>query len=124
MSVYTPSYAIEPNDRWFHEAEERAETREVIRDTFIVDTLELLETVAEKETRFPYEEQMVSTLFEAVFDQIFNQVDKHNRFENFLFQIWKKNHNSPQMTEDAQLARLMDLEINIYLNRKAREIYP
>ncbi|MCB1919609.1 MAG: hypothetical protein KDJ28_06490 [Candidatus Competibacteraceae bacterium] len=123
MSAYTPSYAIEPNDLWFHEAEERAERREAIRDTFIVDAVELLEIVAEKETRFLHEEKMVSSLFEAVFDQIFSQADKHSCFENFLFLIWKKNHKSPQMTEDAQLARLMDLEINIYLNRKAREIY-
>lgn len=124
MSVYTPSYAIEPNDRWFYEAEEHAERREAIRDTFIVDAIELLEIAAEKDTRFPYEKQMVSTLFESVFDQIFNQVDKHGFLENFLLKIWAKNHKSQQMTEDAQLARLLDLEINIYLNRKAKEIYP
>lgn len=126
MKLAENAYAIGPglHDWEYEKWSQRADARDAAIGEYVKEVIDDIAAIAEKESPRDFEKQIVSSMFEAAFDRIFGNIDKTNRFEYMLLNIWR-NHRNDRIGKfpESGLAQMIECEIWHYAKSQAQEKY-
>lgn len=116
--------ALEPQDRWFYERQDRWDIRDALREDYEESVISTLLDIGKKADGPPLrvEQQCRDEAMAACFDTLFSHPDQQSRLEEVLLKLWAKYRKGGDSVEH-QLAVILENGLMAFAREKAKVKY-
>src|SRR5690606_449007 len=120
----TATYALEPQDRWFYEQQDRLDARDALREEYEESVISTLLDIGKKADGPPLivEQQCRDEAMAACFDTLFTHPAQQSRLDEVLLKLWA-NYRKGGDSVEHQLAVILEHGLMAFAREKAKLKY-